>query len=146
VPHFNRRLRSITRRLPPQLLYWLCLPVVPFSYLFNVPVVRALLYGLRAYFQWISWGTWRQRWLDTFDWYSCWYQSAHTYPEVHRWFTDMGLERIALGDVAVSVSGTRRLRRTADRRGSAAHSLRKRGRFINLCVNLFRRRRIDAVA
>lgn len=106
-PHFNRRLRSITRRLPSQLLYYLCWLAVPFTYIYNIPVVRAPFYGLRSYFQFISWGTWRQRWLDTFDWYSCWYQSDHTYPEVYQWFTDMGLDQIRLGDIAVSVSGTR---------------------------------------
>lgn len=105
VPHFNRRLRSITRRMPSALLYGACLAVVPLTYIFNVPYLRAPFYGLRAYFQWISWGGWRERWLDTVDWYSCWYQSAHTYPEVHRWFLDAGLEAIHLGDIAVSMRG-----------------------------------------
>lgn len=105
VPHFNRRLRSITRRMPSPLLYGACLAVVPLTYLFNIPYLRAPLYGLRAYFQWISWGGWRERWLDTVDWYSCWYQSAHSYPEVHRWFLDAGLNDIRLGDIAVSMRG-----------------------------------------
>lgn len=107
VPHFNRRLRTITRRLPSRLLYYLALIPVPVTYLFNIPFVRAPFYGLRTYFQWISWGSWRQRWLDTFDWYSCWYQSAHTYPEVFGWFRDAGLRDIELGDIAVSIRGTR---------------------------------------
>lgn len=107
VPHFNRRLRSITRRMPPGLLYAACLAVVPFTYLFNIPYLRAPFYGLRSYFQWISWGGWRERWLDTVDWYSCWYQSAHTYPEVHRWFLDAGLDDVRLGEIPVSVHGRR---------------------------------------
>ncbi len=107
VPHFNRRLRSFTRRMPFRLLYYACLLPVPFTYLFNVPYLRAAFYGLRPYFQWITWGSWRQRWLDTLDWYSCWFQSAHTYPEVHRWFLDLGLESIELGQTAVSVHGRR---------------------------------------
>lgn len=107
IPHFNRRLRGITRRLPPRLLYYLSLVPVPLTYIFNVPILRAPFYGLRLYFQWISWGTWRQRWLDTFDWYSCWYQSAHTYPEVYRWFRSAGLTDIEPGDVGVSMRGVR---------------------------------------
>jgi len=30
--------------------------------------------------------------LDTFDWYSPWYQSKHTYEQVFRWFEGCGLE------------------------------------------------------
>ena len=107
VPHFNRRVKGITRRLPPRLLYWLALLPVPVTYIFNTPYLRAPFYALRPYFQWIAWGTWRQRWLDTFDWYACWYQSAHTYPEVHRWFKDEGLTDIEPGDIAVSMRGLR---------------------------------------
>lgn len=107
VPHFNRRLRSITRRMPAPILYGLCLAVVPVTYVFNIPYLRAPFYGLRAYFQWISWGGWRERWLDTVDWYSCTLQSAHTYPEVHGWFLDAGLKDVRLGAIPVSVHGRR---------------------------------------
>jgi hypothetical protein len=42
--------------------------------------------------------------LDTFDWYSPWYQSKHTYEEVFRWFEDCGLEdlRVILEPIAVA--------------------------------------------
>jgi ubiquinone/menaquinone biosynthesis C-methylase UbiE len=47
------------------------------------------------------------RWLDTFDWYSFWYQWKHTYPEVQEWFEQAGLTEVAAGSFLVSVSGSR---------------------------------------
>jgi hypothetical protein len=47
----------------------------------------------------------RWRVLDTFDWYSPWYQSKHTYEEVFRWFEDCGLEDLRVILQPVSVSG-----------------------------------------
>ncbi len=43
--------------------------------------------------------------LDTFDWYSPWYQSKHTYEEVFRWFEDCGLEDLRVILQPISVSG-----------------------------------------
>jgi hypothetical protein len=43
--------------------------------------------------------------LDTFDWYSPWYQSKHTYEEVFRWFEDAGLEDLRVILQPISVSG-----------------------------------------
>jgi len=43
--------------------------------------------------------------LDTFDWYSPWYQSKHTYEEVFRWFESCGLRDLTVGDVPIAVRG-----------------------------------------
>jgi hypothetical protein len=45
--------------------------------------------------------------LDTFDWYSPWYQSKHTYEEVFRWFEDCGLESLRVIEEPIAVQGTR---------------------------------------
>jgi hypothetical protein len=44
--------------------------------------------------------------LDTFDWYSPYYQSKHTYEEVFRWFESCGLEDLHVANVPVAVRGT----------------------------------------
>jgi hypothetical protein len=49
--------------------------------------------------------TWRV--LDTFDWYSPWYQSKHTYEEVFRWFESCGLEDLRVIGEPIAVQGTR---------------------------------------
>ncbi|PYQ40793.1 MAG: hypothetical protein DMG99_12900 [Acidobacteria bacterium] len=49
--------------------------------------------------------TWRL--LDTFDWYSPWYQSKHTYEEVFRWFEDCGLEDLRVIEQPIAVQGRR---------------------------------------
>ena len=49
--------------------------------------------------------TWRV--LDTFDWYSPWYQSKHTYEEVFRWFEDCGLQDLKVIEQPIAVRGTR---------------------------------------
>ncbi len=45
--------------------------------------------------------------LDTFDWYSPWYQSKHTYEEVFRWFESCGLEDLRVIGEPIAVQGTR---------------------------------------
>jgi len=49
--------------------------------------------------------TWRV--LDTFDWYSPWYQSKHTYEEVFRWFESCGLQDLRVIEQPIAVQGTR---------------------------------------
>jgi len=51
------------------------------------------------------------RMLDTFDWYSPKYQSKHTYEEVFRWYRDMGMENLDIGEFSIAVRG-----RKSDRR------------------------------
>jgi hypothetical protein len=48
--------------------------------------------------------------LDTFDWYSPWYQSKHTYEEVFRWFESCGIEDLHVAGVPVSVRGRKSTR------------------------------------
>lgn len=48
---------------------------------------------------------WQWRVPDTFDWYSPWYQSKHTYEQVFRWFESCGLQDLTVGDVPVAVRG-----------------------------------------
>ena len=43
--------------------------------------------------------------LDTFDWYSPWYQSKHTYEEVFRWFESCGLRDLRVIDQPIAVQG-----------------------------------------
>jgi hypothetical protein len=47
--------------------------------------------------------------LDTFDWYSPWYQSKHTYEEVFRWFESCGLEDLRVIEQPIAVQGRRPL-------------------------------------
>jgi hypothetical protein len=47
--------------------------------------------------------------LDTFDWYSPWYQSKHTYEEVFRWFENCGLEDLRVIEQPIAVQGRRPL-------------------------------------
>src|ERR1700679_1621822 len=89
--------RKVTRRLPPRLLHKLCYGVIPLygihQVLRKVPVAGRFASGALAYAIPMAFHKdpqWRV--LDTFDWYSPWYQSKHTYEEVFRWFEDCGLE------------------------------------------------------
>jgi len=46
---------------------------------------------------------WRVRLLDTFAWYSPWYQSKHTYEQVFRWLESCGIEDLRVSGILVSV-------------------------------------------
>jgi SAM-dependent methyltransferase len=102
--------RKVTRRMPPKLLHKLCYGVIPLygvhRVLRKIPLVGrtasgALAYAIpMAFHQDPKW-----RVLDTFDWYSPWYQSKHTYEEVFRWFEDSGLEDLRVILQPISVSG-----------------------------------------
>jgi len=83
--------RSITTRLPKQLLYYLCFISVPLYFLYRIPLIGHIC---RAVFVIPMIPSWRWRVLDTFDWYSPRYQSKHTHWEVFRWFEDEGMTDI----------------------------------------------------
>ncbi len=102
--------RNVTRRMPPKLLHKLCYGVIPLygvhQVLKKIPLIGRPASGALAYAipmahnpdpQW--------RVLDTFDWYSPWYQSKHTYEEVFRWFEECGLEDLRVVLQPVSVTG-----------------------------------------
>jgi SAM-dependent methyltransferase len=106
--------RKVTRRLPPKILYTLCHAVIPLygvhQVLRKIPLVGRPTSGVLAWLIPMSFNedaTWRL--LDTFDWYSPWYQSKHTYEEVFRWFESCGLEDLRVIEQPIAVQGRRPL-------------------------------------
>jgi len=102
--------RKVTRRMSPKMLHTLCYGVIPLygvhQVLRKIPLVGRTASGALAYAIPMAFHK-DPRWrvLDTFDWYSPWYQSKHTYEEVFRWFEDCGLEDLRVILQPVSVSG-----------------------------------------
>lgn len=101
--------RKVTRRMSPRLLHKLCYGAVPLygvhKVLKKIPLVGRPASGALAYMIPMAFDEdpkWRV--LDTFDWYSPWFQSKHTYEEVFRWFEDCGLDdlRVVLQPIAVT--------------------------------------------
>ena len=106
--------RKVTRRLPPRVLHKLCYVVVPLhgvhQLLKKVPLVGRPASSALAYaFPMAHHSDPEWRILDTFDWYSPWYQSKHTYEEVFRWFESCGLENLKVIQKPIAVQGQRPL-------------------------------------
>src|SRR6266576_1264988 len=106
--------RKLTRRMSPQTLHKLCRLAVPLysihQGLKKIPIVGKAASSVLAWIIPMSFNrdaTWRV--LDTFDWYSPWYQSKHTYEEVFRWFDECGLEDLRVIEQPISVQGKRPL-------------------------------------
>jgi len=104
--------RKVTRRMPPKLLHKLCYGVVPLygihQVLKKIPLVGRPASGALAYAIPMAFHPHREwRVLDTFDWYSPWYQSKHTYEEVFRWFESCGLENLRVLEKPIAVQGQR---------------------------------------
>ncbi|MGC1649516.1 MAG: class I SAM-dependent methyltransferase [Candidatus Sulfotelmatobacter sp.] len=102
--------RKVTRRMSPRLLHKLRHGVIPLCgvqrMLEKTPLVGRPASGALAYMIPMSHNPdpkWRV--LDTFDWYSPWYQSEHTYEEVFPWFEDCRLEDLHVGLQPISVTG-----------------------------------------
>jgi SAM-dependent methyltransferase len=102
--------RKVTRRMSPRLLHRLCYGVVPLygihQVLRKIPLVGRPASGALAYAIPMAFHpnrTWRI--LDTFDWYSPWYQSKHTYEEVFRWFESCGLDDLRVIERPIAVQG-----------------------------------------
>jgi SAM-dependent methyltransferase len=102
--------RKVTRRMSPRLLHRLCYGVVPLygihQVLRKIPLVGRPASGALAYAIPMAFHpnrTWRI--LDTFDWYSPWYQSKHTYEEVFRWFESCGLDDLRVIEQPIAVQG-----------------------------------------
>ena len=102
--------RKVTRRMPPRLLHTLCYGVVPLygihKVLRKIPLVGRPASGALAYAIPMAFhpdAKWRI--LDTFDWYSPWYQSKHTYEEVFRWFESCGLDNLRVIEQPIAVQG-----------------------------------------
>jgi SAM-dependent methyltransferase len=108
--------RKVTRRMSPRLLHKLCYAVGPLygihQVLRKIPLVGRPASGALAYMVPMAFHpdrTWRV--LDTFDWYSPWYQSKHTYEEVFRWFESCGLDDLRVIEQPIAVQGRRPLLR-----------------------------------
>jgi SAM-dependent methyltransferase len=106
--------RKVTRRVSPKMLHKLCYAVIPLygvhQVLRKIPLVGQPASGALAWLIPMSFNqdaTWRV--LDTFDWYSPWYQSKHTYEEVFRWFESCGLEDLRVIEQPIAVQGRRPL-------------------------------------
>ena len=106
--------RKVTRHMPARLLHVLCYGVVPLygvhQVLRRIPLVGRPASGALANLVPMAFHpdrTWRI--LDTFDWYSPWYQSKHTYEEVFRWFESCGLDDLRVIEQPIAVQGRRPL-------------------------------------
>jgi SAM-dependent methyltransferase len=106
--------RKVTRRISPKMLHKLCYAVIPLygvhQVLRKIPLVGKPASGVLAWLIPMSFNKdaiWRV--LDTFDWYSPWYQSKHTYEEVFRWFESCGLEDLRVIEQPIAVQGRRPL-------------------------------------
>lgn len=110
----DRMLRRLTTRMPLRVLYALCrmaclvrMPWRPFWHL--------LLPGFvfHAFPRTHGYSEYRERVLDTFDWYSPTFQFKHSYPEVCAWFRESGLSDIVPLDIDVAVRGRKPAARPA---------------------------------
>lgn len=97
------RVRSITTRMNPRLLYALCWLAVPAYYVRKIPLLGKTIFHFLPPISMEPY--WEDRVLDTFDWYSPTFQWKHTYPEVYGWFQKVGLTDIQLFEVPVSICG-----------------------------------------
>jgi SAM-dependent methyltransferase len=97
------RLRAVTTRMNPRLLYGLCWMAVPAYYVWKIPFVGKAIFHFLPLVSKEPY--WEDRVLDTFDWYSPKYQWKHTYPEVYGWFQEANLADIHLLDAPVSAWG-----------------------------------------
>jgi len=104
--------RKFTRRIKPETLHSLCKLAVPLYAvhrgLRKIPWVGRKASGALAWLLPMSFNedsTWRV--LDTFDWYSPWYQSKHTYVEVFRWYEGCGLQDLKVLEEPIAVQGRR---------------------------------------
>ncbi len=101
-------IRVVTTRLPLRVMWALAAASIPLYYLYRLPVLGSAARNLLP----ISLDrNWRQRWLDTFDWYTPRYQWKYLYPEVFRWFRDEGFEVVDLLDGPIRVAGVKRVSR-----------------------------------
>ncbi len=117
--------RKVTRRMPTKLLHPLCYVAVPMygvhRVLRAIPLIGKPTSGFLKYLLPMSFNPdpkWRV--LDTFDWYSPWYQSKHTYEEVFRWFESCGLEDLHVGSHPVGVRGRKPASAVRERSGFEA--------------------------
>ena len=104
--HSSRYLRKLTTKLPPAILYPLCviytsLMYVPYRYL-------GFRYGSLGRFAPISLSSsFKEAILDTFDCYSPQYQFTYSDYDIFRWYKENKLNDIEIRPQPVTVSGKR---------------------------------------
>ena len=102
--------RKVTRRMSPRMLHRLCWGVVPLygihQVLRKIPLIGRPASGALGYMIPMAHHPDRNwRILDTFDWYSPYFQSKHTYEEVFRWFESCGLQDLRVIEQPIAVQG-----------------------------------------
>jgi len=103
--------RRFTTKMKPERLHAILKVAVPFLYHLEngfrlIPLLGNPLGGLLHHiFPVNRHSDPEARTLDTFDWYSPKYQSKHTYEEVFRWYEQMGMEDMRVGENSIAVRG-----------------------------------------
>ena len=103
--------RRYTHKMKPENLHRILRVAVPFFYnlqqgLGHVPLIGRPAAGLVHHIFPVNRQTDPEaRMLDTFDWYSPKYQSKHTYEQVFKWYGDMGMEDMRVGENSIAVRG-----------------------------------------
>lgn len=101
---FSDLWRKITTRLPHRLMMVLTLAAIPLYYIYRIPFLGKVLRNLAP----ISMSSnWRERWLDTFDWYTPPYQFKYLYPEIFRWFRENSFTDIDIFDGPIRMRGVK---------------------------------------
>jgi SAM-dependent methyltransferase len=96
--------RKITTRLPHRVMMAMTLAAIPLYYIYRIPFAGKVLQTLAP----ISMSSnWRERWLDTFDWYTPPYQWKYLYPEIFRWFRENRFTDINIFDGPIRMSGVK---------------------------------------
>lgn len=110
-------LRTVTTKLPLDAMRVLSAIAIPLYYVHKLPVIGTVS---RLAVPISMEPEWRQRWLDTFDWYTPTYQFKYLYPEVFRWFRDAGFDVVDLLDGPIRLAGLKRIlpEHTVDNAGS----------------------------
>jgi SAM-dependent methyltransferase len=132
---FSDFYRKVTRRMSPRVLHTLCYVTIPLYWvhaiLRRIPLLgRAASGALRHLFPMSFNSDPQWRVLDTFDWYSPWYQSKHTYEQAFRWFESCGLQDLHVADVPISVRG----RKPADASSQSGHKAGQPAGELQTCV------------
>jgi SAM-dependent methyltransferase len=101
---FSDLWRKITTRLPHRLMMVMTLAAIPLYYVYRIPFLGKILQTLVP----ISMSpNWRERWLDTFDWYTPPYQWKYLYPEIFRWFRENRFTDIDIFDGPIRMRGVK---------------------------------------
>lgn len=101
---FSDLWRTITTRLPHRLMMAMTLAAVPLYYIYRLPFIGKVLQNVAP----ISMSSnWRERWLDTFDWYTPPYQWKYLYPEIFRWFRENRFTDIDIFDGPIRMRGVK---------------------------------------